>query len=205
MVSKNLSVCLLRILTFIIFTCYTLLKNIIKWCCIFWPAIRCSVLYILTSYRVLVMHTYCQMVLYILTGYQVFGFVYLNQLSGARHTHISYHIKMSPTGAICKKIKFKKQPKVHYLQLLFYVWFSEIPKRSFFPLYSSNCEDIFQANVFKAYCVGQHFSYVDSTWLLDELCPANLTVTQYIKEIRLKWKKKFEPYKTNGAQTIFWI
>ena len=31
------------------------------------------------------------MVLYILTGYQVLGIVYLNQLLGARHTHISYH------------------------------------------------------------------------------------------------------------------
>ena len=31
------------------------------------------------------------MVLYILTGYQVLGIVYLDQLSGARHTHISYH------------------------------------------------------------------------------------------------------------------
>ena len=41
-----------------LFTCYTLLYNIIKWCCISWSAIRCSVLYISTSYRVLVMHTY---------------------------------------------------------------------------------------------------------------------------------------------------
>ena len=31
------------------------------------------------------------MVLYILTGYQVLGIAYLNQLSGAHHTHISYH------------------------------------------------------------------------------------------------------------------
>ena len=31
------------------------------------------------------------MVLYILTGYQVLSIVYLDQLSGARHTHISYH------------------------------------------------------------------------------------------------------------------
>ena len=28
---------------------------------------------------------------YILTGYWVLGIVYLDQLSGARHTHISYH------------------------------------------------------------------------------------------------------------------
>ena len=31
------------------------------------------------------------MVLYILIGYWVLGIVYLNQLSGARHTHISYY------------------------------------------------------------------------------------------------------------------
>ena len=31
------------------------------------------------------------MVLYILTGYQVLGIVYLDQLSGAHHTQISYH------------------------------------------------------------------------------------------------------------------
>ena len=30
-------------------------------------------------------------VLYILTGYQVLGIVYLDQLFGAHHTHISYH------------------------------------------------------------------------------------------------------------------
>ena len=29
--------------------------------------------------------------LYILTGYQVLGIVYLDQISGARHIHISYH------------------------------------------------------------------------------------------------------------------
>ena len=40
-----------------LFTCYTLLYNILKWCCISWPAIGCSVLYISTSYRVLVIHT----------------------------------------------------------------------------------------------------------------------------------------------------
>ena len=34
---------------------------------------------------------FCQIVLYILTGYQVLIIVYLNQLLGARHTHISYH------------------------------------------------------------------------------------------------------------------
>ena len=33
------------------------------------------------------------MVLYILTGYRVLGIVYLYQLSGACHTHISYHNK----------------------------------------------------------------------------------------------------------------
>ena len=33
------------------------------------------------------------MVLYILTGYRVLGIICLNQLSGARHTHISYHDK----------------------------------------------------------------------------------------------------------------
>ena len=40
--------------------CFTRLHIIIiksKWCCISWPAIRCSALYILTSYRVLVIHT----------------------------------------------------------------------------------------------------------------------------------------------------
>ena len=31
------------------------------------------------------------MVLYILTSYQVLGILYLDQLLGARHTHISYH------------------------------------------------------------------------------------------------------------------
>ena len=32
-----------------------------------------------------------QMVLYILTGYRVLSIVYLKQLQGARHTHISFH------------------------------------------------------------------------------------------------------------------
>ena len=31
------------------------------------------------------------MVLYILTGYRLLGFVYLDQLTSTRHTHISYH------------------------------------------------------------------------------------------------------------------
>ena len=31
------------------------------------------------------------MVLYILTSYRVLGIVYLDQLKGACHTHISYH------------------------------------------------------------------------------------------------------------------
>ena len=31
------------------------------------------------------------MVLYILTNYKVLDIVYLDQLSGASHTHISYH------------------------------------------------------------------------------------------------------------------
>ena len=31
------------------------------------------------------------MVLYILNGYWVLGIVYLDQLKGAGHTHISYH------------------------------------------------------------------------------------------------------------------
>ena len=31
------------------------------------------------------------MVLYILTGYLVLGIAYLDKLSGARHTNISYH------------------------------------------------------------------------------------------------------------------
>ena len=40
------------------FTRYTLLCNIVEWCCISWSAIKCSVLYVSTSYRVLVIHTY---------------------------------------------------------------------------------------------------------------------------------------------------
>ena len=39
------------------------------------------------------------MVLNILTGYQVLGIVYLDQLSCARHTHISYHDN-SPENAL---------------------------------------------------------------------------------------------------------
>ena len=34
---------------------------------------------------------YRQMVLYMSTGYWVLSIVYLDQLKGARHTHISYH------------------------------------------------------------------------------------------------------------------
>ena len=47
------------------FTCYTLLYNIVEW------------------------------LLYILTGLARLGIVYLDQLSGARHTHISYHNRKS--------------------------------------------------------------------------------------------------------------
>ena len=32
--------------------------------------------------------------MYIVTGYQVLGIVYFDQLSGARHTHISYQDNM---------------------------------------------------------------------------------------------------------------
>ena len=37
---------------------------------------------------------FCRMVLYILTGYQVLGIVYLDQLTGARHTH-TYLIRIT--------------------------------------------------------------------------------------------------------------
>ena len=36
------------------------------------------------------------MLLYIWTSYRVLGIVYLNQLKGARHTHISYHDSTTP-------------------------------------------------------------------------------------------------------------
>ena len=42
----------------VLFTSYILLYNIAEWCCISWLAIWCSALYISTSYRVLVIHTY---------------------------------------------------------------------------------------------------------------------------------------------------
>ena len=40
------------------------------------------------------------MLLYILTGYRVLGIVYLDQLSGARYTHISYHDDCSRVRAL---------------------------------------------------------------------------------------------------------
>ena len=42
-------------------------------------------------YSKLLLNAYRRMVLYILTGYHVLGIVYLDQLSGAHHTHIFYH------------------------------------------------------------------------------------------------------------------
>ena len=42
------------------------------------------------------------MVLYILTGYRVLGVVYLDQLLGACHTHISNHDKTIKNGGKAK-------------------------------------------------------------------------------------------------------
>ena len=40
------------------FTCLHITLLIVEWCCKFWPAIECLALYVSTSYRVLIIHTY---------------------------------------------------------------------------------------------------------------------------------------------------
>ena len=46
------------------------------------------------------------MVLYISTDYRVLGIVCLNQLKGARHTHISYHDSYISFSKIEQENKF---------------------------------------------------------------------------------------------------